>query len=400
MHILLLQTYSTQPTPAYEKIASELRAIGQDVWVGTPNQSGDLEWHDGKQIVARSAASNPKLRLPLISKAQIKLAKYRQVRRLIRHTQPDIVQINSNDLYYLFVPWAMPPETRFILDYRQINEQFGAGIYGRLKAWLRNKSRDFFSRFIFDHSTFLHPAGARKVLGERWAKWSTVVPMGVDAQFLTATRDRIEPETPDRVVKFIYIGRLAQRRRLELILEAADQVRHQTDRFRIAFIGHDTSEGHYNKIIKQLQLEEFVSIYPAIPYEDVPQAVLSHDVALAYVPELPVDWQYHPTLKILEYRALGIPVIASDFLPNRELVRERENGLLFQNNSNSLAKAMLMYINDPNFLARSLTVAQNMREGLTWNMVAWQYLELYKQLKGDGVSYPARSPERWEQQPR
>jgi len=105
-------------------------------------------------------------------------------------------------------------------------------------------------------------------------------------------------------------------------------------------------------------------------------------VALAYVPELPADWMYHPTLKVLEYRALGLPIIATDFRPNREIVENGVNGLLVENTPESIAAAMLRYICDPGFLARSSAEAQSRRAGLPWNNVADQYLALYESLLG------------------
>ena len=77
--------------------------------------------------------------------------------------------------------------------------------------------------------------------GDDWARWATVVPMGVDPQFLTA--DPPAERAPSRPVEFVYVGRLTRRRRLERILDAATLVRRQTDNFRVRFMGYDASEG-------------------------------------------------------------------------------------------------------------------------------------------------------------
>jgi hypothetical protein len=52
MHIFLMQLTTSQPTPDYGRLASEMRALGHTVWIGGPNESGDLDWHDGQGIVA------------------------------------------------------------------------------------------------------------------------------------------------------------------------------------------------------------------------------------------------------------------------------------------------------------------------------------------------------------
>jgi glycosyltransferase involved in cell wall biosynthesis len=322
----------------------------------------------------RSALPRP------IARRLAKFNMFRRVRRFIREARPEIIQVNAFDLFR-FLPLGMPRKTQFILDVRQINELYGSGLAGRVKAALLNKSRVIYSRHIFQWTTFLHEAGARQVLGDDWAKWATIVPMGVDPQFLNAGREQPYDGAVARPVEFIYIGRLTRRRQLELILEAAVLARRQTDRFRVVFLGYDDSGGYYTDAIRRFKLDDLVRILPPIPYEQVPQAVLACDVALAYVPALPADWQYHPTLKILEYRALGVPVIATDFRPNRELVVEGANGLLVNNTAGDVAGAMLRFICEPGFLAHSWAQAQAMREGMTWDAVATQYMDLYERLR-------------------
>lgn len=392
MRILLTQLYSSQPTPDYEKIAAELRARGHDVWVGTPNAAGAVEWLDGDRVVAtQPAAGRSRLPRPIAGRLA-KFALLNRVRRFVRQVQPDIVQLNAFDLFRL-MPLGMPRRIHFILDMRQINELYGSGLFGRAKAALLNRSRAFYSRALFERTTFLHEAGAEQVLGRSWSRRATVVPMGVDPQFLTATRREPRGDGP---VNFIYIGRLARRRQLERVLEAAARVRRHTDRFRVVFMGYDASDGYYAETIRRLELDDLACIRPPVPYEQVPEVVLESDVALAYVPELPADWQYHPTLKILEYRALGMPIIASDFMPNRSFVENDVNGLLTANTPEAIAAAMLRFIDDPEFLANCRTNAQAMREGLTWDKVAEDYLDLYSRLvAGRTISTPAlERPER------
>ena len=381
MHILLAQFYSSQPTPDYDKIAVELRRRGHTVWVGTPNAAGDVEWRDGQGVVASQPAARRSVWPRPLAKRLAKFDLFRRVRRFVAETHPDIVQVNAFDLFR-FLPLGRPGDAHFILDVRQINEQHGVGLFGRAKAALQNKARVLYSRLIFERTAFLHPAGARQVLGDNWARWATVVPMGVDPQFLAARRETAYDDAAHRPVEFIYIGRLTRRRRLERILDAAALIRQHTEHFRVIFMGYDASDGYYAAAIDRLRLEDRVSIRPPIPYEQVPRAVLAHDVALAYVPELPADWMYHPTLKVLEYRALGMPIIATDFLPNRELVAEGANGLLIQNTPQSIAAAMRRYIDDREFLAGSQAAAQSMRDGLPWDKVADQYVALYQSVAG------------------
>ena len=90
----------------------------------------------------------------------------------------------------------------------------------------------------------------------------------------------------------------------------------------------------------------------------------------AYVPDRPAHWHYHPTLKVLEYQALGLPIIATDNEPNREVVENELNGLLVQNSNESLAKAMLRFVTYEGFFERCSLQAAAMRRGTIWGEVA------------------------------
>ncbi|MBP9500798.1 MAG: glycosyltransferase family 4 protein [Candidatus Promineofilum sp.] len=377
MHVLLLQFYYPLP-PDYPEMAHIMRGHGHVVWIGTPGQDQSIQWHDGKEIIAVQNSHYEKAQ-GTIGRRLAKYRLFRDVRRFIRETEPDIVQIDAHNLFRL-MPLGMPGKTKFIHDMRQINEVYGTGIIGQALAGLRNKSRLIDSRFSFDRTTFLHEAGAQKVLGNEWRRWATVVPLATSEPFLNAERSQDYGGMSDRPVRFIYIGSLGRVRRLERIIEAADLMCRQTDQFCITLLGSDRSDGFYPDLIRRLKLDDLVTIHPSVPHNQVPQAILAHDVALAYVPEVPLDWQYHPTMKIIEYRALGIPIIASDFLPNRELVEHGVTGLLAQNSAESLAEAMLRYVNDRALLQDNYEDARNRRHGLTWPEVSQQYINLYQQL--------------------
>ena len=152
------------------------------------------------------------------------------------------------------------------------------------------------------------------------------------------------------------------------------------DAFRLDFIGPDTTGGHYHALAQHMGLGDTVRLLPPIAYDRVPETVTAYDVALTIVPESPPDWQYQPTIKGVEYRALGMPVIATDLPPNRELVSHEVNGLLVSNTADSIAAALLRFIADPAFRARCRANAQAMRDGPTWDAAATQYMDIYRRL--------------------
>ena len=387
MRILYIWFYS-RSFPDYPKVAAALRAEGHDAWVANYDEAGDIVWYEGDKLVAIVAgpekAPRSIARIPGLRSFWQWLAFLRfmlRLRSFVREQNADVVHVCPNAARMVWLlPLGMPRPMRFVIDYRQIAQREGNGLIGRLKSGFANGLRPVYCRVFYDRATFLHSAGAEKVLGPNWRRWADVVPLGVDEPFLNQKPRNHRPGEP---VRFLYLGSIARVRRLEHIIAAVRQMTAATDAFRLDFIGPDVADGYYHRLVQEMELTQFITMLPPVAYDRVPDTVTRYDVALTIVPESPVDWQYQPTIKGVEYRALGMPVIASDFAPNRELVEHEVNGLLVRNTAESIAGAMLQFVCDPAFLARSRENAAAMREGPTWDVIAAQYLDLYRKIQYD-----------------
>ena len=380
MRILLFQLSMT-PTPDYSQIATALRDRGHAVWLGAPNENGDRAWHEGDGVV-RVIPGPKRLHggltrlswLMPIAKRIAFLGFLLRVRKFVRRSRPDIVQVNRASVFlFWLLPLLMPRQVSFVLDFRQVGQRGSNGLISKLRGWLAIRGSRFCSSFVYQHACFLHEEGAKRILGKDWERRGSVVPLGVGDAFLKTSFDPQASRIGDGIVRFLYIGGLSTVRRLDRILFAAMEVLSQSDRFAVVLMGTDKSEGFYHTLIDDLSLTSFVTIRPPVEYAKVPEAASDYDVALAYVPEYPTHWQYHPTLKVLEYRALGMPIIATDNLPNREVVEHGANGLIVSDSGESLASAMLRFITDRRFLQGCRNSAQKMRRGKSWAEVAEMY---------------------------
>lgn len=382
MHILFLQFYSSSPAPDLHEMALALRTWGHTVWVATPDAAGDLEWSDGKQIVAvqrgprRIPSWVARIRpLAMVALRFVSLGFMIRVRGFVRQSGARIVQLNP-PLYAWVVPVFMPRRMYFVLDVRQAGEVGGGGLRGSFKNWKSITSLRINSRWFYDHACFATEAAARRVLGERWQRWATVHRVGQHAQFLSYTWNEQPGEAGDnRLVRFVYIGTLSRTRRLERVFSAVRWLMERRKDFRVDFVGPDEAQGFYHRLVNEMNLSSVLELKPPVPYEQVASVVATYDVAVAYVPPLP-DWQYQPTLKVLEYRALGMPIIASDNEPNRDVVRDGTNGVLVNDTVESIGHAMLRFIEDRAFLRHCKQEARLMRRGQTWTDVAKRYEEV------------------------
>lgn len=384
MKVLYIWFYS-RSFPDYPKVAAVLRERGHDAWVANYDEEGDIVWYKGSEHVATVAGPGktprPVARIPGLRSLWQWFAFVGFMLRLrgfFRRQNADIIHVCPNAARMVWLlPLGMPGHMRFIIDYRQIAQREGVGAIGRFKSAFANNLRGVYCRRFYDRATFLHAAGAEKVLGPEWSRWADVVPLAVDDPFLEQPAQSRPAGGP---VTFLYLGSIARVRKLEQIIAGAHQATATTDAFRLDFIGPDVAGGYYHQLVKETGANGTIRMLPPVPYDDVPAIVTSYDVALTIVPESPPDWQYQPTIKGVEYRALGMPVIATDLAPNRELVVNEVNGLLVRNTADDIAAAFLRFVCDPAFLAQCRANAQAMREGPTWDQIATQYMEVYEQL--------------------
>ena len=91
--------------------------------------------------------------------------------------------------------------------------------------------------------------------------------------------------------------------------------------------------------------EEALLLAGAVPHSEVPLWLERADVGVAPYPELE-DFYFSP-LKVVEYMAAGLPVVASSVGQLRELIQDGKTGLLVSpGDAESLALALLRLAED------------------------------------------------------
>jgi glycosyltransferase involved in cell wall biosynthesis len=384
MHIVLFHFHTSKPNPVYQEISAGLRRRGHTVWVGVPNEEGDLEWRDGNRVIEKLPGPPKEDMHHKMSFLQRRLGYFCflwRVRSFLSCTKPDIIQVNPSMLAWVLTLF-MPRTSHCVLDIRQINEAVDERWITKLKEQRDILVMKAYAELFYKHTCFCHVNAAQKILGDQWVHKGSVVPVGIDSHFLQHEGLDIAIARNDNKVKFIYIGTLSRLRTLEQILAAAKLLMPETKQFHVDIIGPDLTDGYYHQLVKEWNLEEIASVGAPVPYSAIPATLGNYDVGLAYVPDRPT-WHYQPTIKALEYRAIGMPILSTDVASHREIVVDGKNGLLVQDTPESIAAGMKRLISDRQFLHQCKINAQAMRQGLTWDEVATRYeQEVYIKLAG------------------
>ncbi len=225
--------------------------------------------------------------------------------------------------------------------------------------------------------------GARVVAVSRpMATWAlskgasnaTVVPNGADTVGLTPERwvearrmVREELEFSDDLTVVGFVGSLKPWHGVELLVEAVAAASSQGE-LGLLIVGDGPQRDSVDAAVRTMPPSVRPALIGAVPSREVPRYLAAMDLAVA--PYLPNDCFYFSPLKVVEAMAAGLPVVASDFPPVRELLGST-GALVTAGDLAQLADVIHRLAVDPDGRSR-MAVAGRARavQGRDWRAVA------------------------------
>jgi glycosyltransferase involved in cell wall biosynthesis len=113
---------------------------------------------------------------------------------------------------------------------------------------------------------------------------------------------------------------------LPVLAEAFTQLHRRCPQTRLAMVGDGPARPAMEKTLGDRGLGAAVTWHGRVSHEQIPALLAELDVAVAPYPQL--DNFYFSPLKVYEYMAAGLPVVASDLGQLRQLICPGLNGLL------------------------------------------------------------------------
>ena len=192
------------------------------------------------------------------------------------------------------------------------------------------------------------------------------------------TRDRIRKQlgfTYKRIVTFS--GRLVERKGPDILLDAWKTLTQEYENILLIILGGGPLESNLKEQCRVLGIEKDVTFYGFV--NNVYDYLAAADIFV-----FPSFQEGLPNA-VLEAMACGLPVISSRIGGVIDMIRNGENGLLFEpGNTHQLAGALKRLLSDPEYASTlGNNALKTVRENYDLNVIADKYIELYTGLSDD-----------------
>ncbi len=209
-------------------------------------------------------------------------------------------------------------------------------------------------------------------------------PNGVDpALFRPAPRD-LSVRAPFGLTNELvvgFVGGLRAWHGVELLPEILQQLLPRHPRVRLIVVGDGPLRAALEERLRALGLSDKAVMAGSLPHTAVAPMIQQFDVAIAPYPPLDHAFYFSP-LKVYEYMACGVPVVATDQGQLAELIRHGETGLLCPpGDVAALAAACDRLLTDPALRAgMGEAAAKTVQTHFTWDHNASRAIELARTL--------------------
>jgi glycosyltransferase involved in cell wall biosynthesis len=294
----------------------------------------------------------------------------------------DEVQVHNLPDFLVFA--ALIPKlmgARIILDLHDLMPEFYAERHDRaMDHWLVRLIRwqESLSCRFADHVITVTELWRQSLIhrGQPADKITVVMNVADDRIFRPATA----PLPRNGHFQLIYHGVLGQRHGLDIALKAIDQVRSAAPDIQFLIHGWGEYSSTLHRLVQQMALQDHVTFSTAeLATSDLPKLLETANLAIVPYRNGVFTGGILPT-KLMEYAALGIPVVAARTPGIAAYFDERTVRLFSPGDVDELASCILTLYTDRPQLEELSQNIRRFNDRYSWKQVSAQYKSLIRQL--------------------
>jgi glycosyltransferase involved in cell wall biosynthesis len=312
-----------------------------------------------------------------------------QVTTLHRRQPYGVVQVH-NLPDFLVLAALMPKLTgaRVVLDLHDLMPEFYAARFNRemtswpvrLVRWQEQLSCSFADQVITVTKLWRETLIQRGVPPDK----VSVVMNVADNRIFYRTPPPSVP-TPDEHFRLIYHGNITDRYGVDLVIRAVDLVRAQIPQIHLTIHGKGSHLETLQKLVKELRLEAQVEFsLRALLTSELPELIRRADVGLVpYRSDVFTDGIL-PT-KLMEYTALGVPVIAARTPGIAAYFDDTMVQFFEPGNVQDLQRCILALYSDRSRRVQLAHNADKFNQDYSWSSISAEYAQLVGRLAQRGT---------------
>ena len=283
------------------------------------------------------------------------------------HTMPDFVVFSARPLKRAGIP--------ILLDIHDLMPELFVSKFGltprhpvvRLLRWQERRSARFAHRCLAVHRRH------RQLLADRSGADVTidVVHNLPDPRWFPLTAPA---ETGSGEMRIVYHGTVAHRHGIEVAVKAMHLIHDQFPSARLDVYGDGDAASSVAALIEELDASAYIGFQVGmVPLEQLVPTL--QGAGIGVIPMLADTFtNYMLPTKLLEYVAMGVPVICSDLLSVRDYFCERQVRYVKPGDVEDLATALRQLLSDPDLRRQLATEAGSFYDRYSWSAEERAYL--------------------------
>jgi len=353
-------------------IVNTIASMGHEVTVLVP----DVTW-DGKKYEPSMHGNLKIIRVRTPSKDNLKVAARRCVKclkieamRLCKENQFDLI-------FTIFHPFHLVPNAAV-----SCAKKFGKPVIIKIDDAVYEKSHGLKSiqRRIEKYFNKKSLQGATEilVLNEQIKKTVSnfykiplekisIMPNGIDLSFFTSKNSREQ--------KIVFSGVMYHHRGLEMLFDAIPRIIESLPDAKVVLLGEGPEMQKLQSIVDEKKISKNVDFKGWIDRIDVPDHLSSASIAIGPLQLTPTTEKSIP-VKVLEYMASSLPIIAKTGSVSDDVLKDDTNGYFIQD-ADELAEKAIKLLQNPDLIEKMGNTSRVMVQKFSWENILGSFLKRY-----------------------